>query len=80
MLADEVHQELDGKQRDDEGYRRTDQQNTPLCPGDGGEANLQDELENLVGAGAEHDRNGHEEGELGGDKARTGQQHGAQNG
>ena len=80
MLADEVHQELDGKQRNHKGDRRAQQQQAPLCSGDGGQSDLEDELENLVGAGAEHDRNRHKEGKLGRNKARAGQQHCAQDG
>ena len=79
VLADEVHQELDGKQRDDEGYR-PNRSAEPHCAPVMEESQLQDELENLVGAGANITGMAHEEGELGGDKARTGQQHGAQNG
>ena len=78
MLADVVHQELDGKQRNHKGDHRAEQQESPLEAGDGSQTGLEDKLEDFIAAGSKHDRNRHKEGELGCHKSGAGKQHRAQ--
>ena len=70
VLLDEAHQELDRDDRDDERDDQAGHEHHPLGGGVGEAV-----LEELQQAPAEHDRDGKEERELGGDGARGAHQH-----